>query len=54
MTVRLGRQKSHKCEEGGALTPSKDQSRGKYFALDFKFMLGQGKTLLYGWVTKIQ
>ena len=27
---------------------------GKYFALEFKFMLGQEQTWLYGWVTNIQ
>ena len=26
---RNNKNKSHRCEEGGALTPSKDESRGK-------------------------
>ena len=35
--------KSHRCEEGGALTPSKDESRGEILCER------QEQTWLYGW-----
>ena len=43
----------HRCEVGGALTPSKNDSRGILLCFAFMLRLGQESTVSYGCVAKI-